>query len=194
MARKQYDWEAIEKEYRAGKLSIRAIADQFGCNEKSIRKKAIQFGWERDLSAKVAEKVRNDLVRNEVRTSDHLDEKGIVEQAAATQIQVIREHRTSITGARNLIAKLYAELEAQTDGTDLIETLKLALEQNDIASYGRIVDRLTSLPTRIKGFNDLANALKTLIGLERQSFGITDNSIAEDNTVEEIVRRIVKRG
>lgn len=40
MTAKQPDWEAIERAYRAGALSIRTIADRNGVSDTAIRKKA----------------------------------------------------------------------------------------------------------------------------------------------------------
>lgn len=39
------DWGAIEHEYRAGKLSIRAIAGKYGVSDRGIGKKAKKLGW-----------------------------------------------------------------------------------------------------------------------------------------------------
>jgi hypothetical protein len=47
------DWEAIESQYRAGILSLRAVATQFGIAEGAIRKKAKAKGWQRDLDDNV---------------------------------------------------------------------------------------------------------------------------------------------
>lgn len=45
--------EAIEPAYRAGSLSLRAIADKYGSNEGTIRSRAKKHGWQRDLSEQV---------------------------------------------------------------------------------------------------------------------------------------------
>jgi predicted DNA-binding protein YlxM (UPF0122 family) len=44
------DWEAIEREYRAGQLSVREIARQYAVSEGAIRKRAKAEGWERALA------------------------------------------------------------------------------------------------------------------------------------------------
>lgn len=53
MTTKAPDWEAIEQAYRAGSLSIRAIADKHGTNEGTIRSRAKKHGWLRDLTQQV---------------------------------------------------------------------------------------------------------------------------------------------
>lgn len=51
MAKKDIDWESLEREYRAGIRSLRDIAEQFGCSEGAIRKKASRDSWVRDFSS-----------------------------------------------------------------------------------------------------------------------------------------------
>ena len=99
--KKPTDWESIERQYRAGVLSIREIGKAHDVSDTAIRKKAKTADWQRDLSAKVAEKVRSDLVRSEVRTANPQTEREIVEEAAATVVHVVRSHRTRITRSRS---------------------------------------------------------------------------------------------
>ncbi len=56
MTTKQPDWEAIERAYRAGLLSIREIASTQGITHGAINKRAKRDGWERDLRAKLQAK------------------------------------------------------------------------------------------------------------------------------------------
>ncbi len=54
--RKQVDWESVEKDYSAGLLSLREIADKYGTKEGTIDTRAKQNEWSRDLSQKIAQK------------------------------------------------------------------------------------------------------------------------------------------
>ena len=65
--RKDIDWEAIEREYRAGQLSTYAISRKHKISDNSIRKRVAKEGWARDLSEQVREQVRINLVRDPVR-------------------------------------------------------------------------------------------------------------------------------
>ena len=56
MTTKQPDWEAIERAYRAGLLSIREIASAQCITHGAINKRAKRDGWERDLKAKIKAK------------------------------------------------------------------------------------------------------------------------------------------
>ena len=69
-------------------LSIREIAKQQGITEGAIRKKAKREGWTKDLSARVQETVRADLVRGEVRPQQgsNQSERQIVDTLPHTQM------------------------------------------------------------------------------------------------------------
>ncbi len=101
-------------------------------------------------------------------------------------------HRTDIPKKREFVNKLFAELEAQTDNLDVINEAIEALRKEDMTKLAGAVHKITSLPTRIKGFSDLVNAYKSLIGLERQAYNIQDGDEELDNqNIKKITRRIV---
>ena len=65
------NWEAIEQEYRSGQLSIRAIADKYGVNEKTIRNRIKSAGW---VISDSPQKVRSaDNVENQSQTGINAD-------------------------------------------------------------------------------------------------------------------------
>ena len=69
-SKKQIDWEAVERDYRSGILSVREIGLANGCTHTAINKRAKRDGWERERAARQQEPVR--LV------SDELDRAGFV--------------------------------------------------------------------------------------------------------------------
>lgn len=52
------DWQAIEIEYRQGKKSGRALAEEYGISEKAIRNHAKKEGWARDPAGAQRERVK----------------------------------------------------------------------------------------------------------------------------------------
>lgn len=174
------DWQKIEAEYRAGIRPLRAIAEDHHISEGAIRKRAKRDSWERDLSGKIKARADDLVRREEVRKASTqklspVTEKQAVEVNARVQADIILAHRTDIPRKRELVAKLFAEVEAQTDGGDLLEQLTLALQQGDQDKLAEVARKVASLPQRIKGAAELVGAYKTLIGLERQVFGITSD-------------------
>jgi hypothetical protein len=147
------DWESVERDYRAGMLSVREIARHAGVDEKAIRKRAKAKGWERDLTDKVRKQVRAALVRNEVRsevrTEDDLrTEEEIVDAAAAQVVTLIREHRSDIRAQRATLDTLRQELDAAMTAGNLPLSARTAI------------------------LKDLSAVLKNLIPLERQAFNL----------------------
>jgi hypothetical protein len=167
------DWESISRLYRAGVRSLRDIGSEFGVSEGAIRKRAKKEGWPRDLSEKIKaraeEKVRIDSVRNGTQGAS---EAQIVEANAAVQADIIIAHRTDVPRKRELVNKLFAEVEAITDEPALIEQLTTALGSGDMESLAAVARKVASLPARIKGVAELVSALKSLVELERKVFGI----------------------
>lgn len=104
------DWEAIESAYRAGSLSIRAIADKHGVSDTAIRKRATQNGWQRDLTEQVQKATRQKLVCKEVRNDgsrEHVrTDEEIVNEAADEAASVVIEHRTDLARWRRIANKL----------------------------------------------------------------------------------------
>ena len=70
MARKAVDWEAVEREYRAGIRSLKDIGAEFGVSDAGIVKRAKRDGWERERAVRQQDPVR--LAR------DELDRAGFV--------------------------------------------------------------------------------------------------------------------
>ena len=167
------DWEGVSRQYRAGIKSLRNIGAEFGVSEGAIRKRAKKEEWPRDLSEqikeKAADKVRKESVRNGTQGAT---ENEVVEACSTQMADKLISHRQDIPQKRELVAKLFAEIEGLTEGKELMEQLTLALQQGDQDKLAEVARKVASLPSRIKGVADLVGAYKSLIGLEREAFGI----------------------
>ncbi len=177
------DWEPIERDYRAGVLSIREIGKINDISDKAIRNKAKAEGWERDLSAKVAEKVRSELVRSESAPADiNQTEREIVDVAAATVVQVVRGHRSRIKQGNELVELLTKQLIDVAGKREEFEAdIEIATADDKTAErYARLM-KAVSLSTHATIAVNLAAATKTWVGLERQAFSIKDESAPDQN-------------
>lgn len=178
MTTKQPDWEAIERAYRAGALSIRTIAERNGISDTAIRKKAKASGWARDLSEQVRKEVRNKLVRGEVRDEQCANperDAEIVEEAAEEGARVVRSHRRDIRKATNLADLLMDDLLTTIKRRDEIEDA-INDETADDTNGMRRATMLSAvaLPSNAKTLFQLSSAMKNLQILERQAFGLDD--------------------
>jgi len=186
------DWESVSRHYRAGIRSLRDIGAEFEVSEGAIRKRAKKEEWPRDLSEKIKAKAE-DLVRKEaVRNgTQNVLERELVTVNAQMQADIILGQRVDIPSKREFVGRLFKELEELTGNVDLVEQLTLALQQGDQDKLADIARKVASLPTRIKGTVDLVGAYKTLIGMEREVFGITSKSGFDSDPIAEIEVTII---
>ena len=179
MTTKQPDWEAIERAYRAGLLSIREIASTQGITHGAINKRAKRDGWERDLKAKIKAKadalVSKRTVSTSVSTKTPDTEREIIEVNAEVIANVRMAHRGDISRGRRLTNKLLDELAHLTDNRVLFEELGELMRDPDDNGFDRcneIYGKVISLPGRSKTMKEMADTLKTLISLERQAYDL----------------------
>lgn len=173
------DWERIEADYRAGVLSIREIAASQGITDTAIRKRAKKDEWVRDLAERIQAKadalVRTAQVRSEVRAESAISERELIASNAETVATVKLTQRRDISRARTLAMSLLGELEAQTVDISLFEELGEILRSEDDRGQDKrndIYQKVISSAGRIDGMKKLSDTLKTLIGLEREAYGI----------------------
>ena len=182
MTIKHPDWEAIERAYRAGLLSIREIASTQGITHGAINKRAKRDGWERDLKAKIQAKadslVSKRSVSTEVSTKQADTEREIIEVNAEVIANIRMAHRGDISRGRRLTNKLLDELEALTDEQGTIKELIAQLKDGDrddgdaMADVLALANKMGALPSRTKTMKELAETLKTLVALERQAYDL----------------------
>ncbi len=182
------DWEAIESAYRAGLMSLREIASQHSISEGAIRKRAKRDDWSRDLAAKVKERaddlVRKAEVRKQVRAENSFSERVLVEATAEVIATVRMEHRGDIRRAREITNSLFDELGAECADVESLRKLgeiMLDPDENGRDRLNEVYQSIISMPERVKSVKALSDALKNLIGLERQAYDIDgpegDNSV-----------------
>lgn len=171
------DWAYAQAQYELGVKSIRSIALDIGSTDSAISNRATRNGWLRDplarrrlqdeIDAKAAERYRAE--RDALRTE-------VIAITATMQSTVLVEHRTDIKAARKIVSQLLAELSAVTVGIEEFEGLGELLNAPDDRGLDRLnaaYRRVISMPERVTSINALATALKTLVLLERQAFGIS---------------------
>jgi hypothetical protein len=164
-ARADIDWEGVERDYRAGVATLRQIAETYKTNHVSVLKRARSEGWDRDLSARIAEKAAALITRQEANKSatNLVTEREVVESNAHVVAIVALAQRRDIKGLRDLAARYKDELERCED---------------DLIKRASILKTLTDVQTR-------------LIQTEREAYGMDKGDPIGADAVVEIVRRIV---
>lgn len=183
------DWEAVERDYRAGVMSLREIGDCHGCTHTAVRNKAKELGWTRDLNAKIKAKadalVSKAVVSAELSAERAASEQQTIDANAQAISQIRLAHRADIRAARELSLKMLAELQGVHARPDLIEALQEALagdpdevdpdeRKRRVQQMKDALHRIASLPGQVSALKALSDTLKTLIELERKAWGLDD--------------------
>lgn len=176
------DWERIERDYRAGVLSIREIARQHEVSEGTIRKRAKEAGWERDLAERVQQQARSRMQRLALATDNPATEREIVTQSAAVMVEVVRTHRSQLAQGRALAGLLFAQL---ADAATCRDELEAAIEAEDATPARRAAMlKAVALPAHAAVLRDLSTVLARLLPLERIAFSIDSQLPPETPPIE----------
>lgn len=203
MSTKQPDWEAIERAYRAGVLSVREIAAAHEVSHTAINKRAKRDGWDRDLKAKIKAKadalVSRREVSTEVSSKQAETEREIIELNAEVIANIRMAHRGDISRSRRLTNKLLDELESLTDEQGTIKELIDQLKDGDhedgeaMADVLALAKKMSALPARTKTMKELAETLKTLVSLERQAYDLdVKQGGSEEDTLSKLMDELSK--
>lgn len=193
-AKRKVDWDRIEPDWRAGVKSVQQMADEYteatgiSVTRGGINKHFKELGVERDLAAKVQSKakaiVSAAMVSGKVSTETTATDSQIINASAMSVATVRIAHRNDISSSRALVQRMLAEIELQTDSPELFDRLaKLVMDAPDVETKDEAAARkllqdsfykVIGLSGRVDNVKKLVDAMKTLVGLERQAFGILD--------------------
>lgn len=163
--RKIIDWEAIEREYRAGVLSVREIAAQFNITHSGILRRAKAYQWTRDLTKRIRQRVTEKLVTGNVTVTNAEDEK-TVEEASDQVVRVIELHRKDSKQQQDIIRRLMDILQERVMQSEANPSI------DDVRYCGGVM-------------RDCSQAFAKLVGIERQSYGI-DTDGRRPDPIDEI--------
>lgn len=116
-----------------------------------------------------------------------MTEKEIVEANATKVADVQISHRRDITRTRTLVMRLLEECEQQSGEPELFRRLGEIMRKDDITGMSDAYEKVISLPQRIKGVKELTEALRALVGMEREAYGITASYKEGDDEKVDIV-------
>lgn len=145
------DWEAVERDYRTGKFTLRELEAKHTVSYAQISRKSKELGWSKDLR-EVIKQATNAALLRDTATKAQQSATETVLVAAEVNKQVIMGHRARLSGL-----------------TEAVATAKEKLMQ-----LGDTVADIREAATFVQAVGHLATATKTLIEQERKAFGIDD--------------------
>lgn len=184
-APKKVDYARIEPGWRAGVKSPPQLAAEYtaatgiSVSHTAIIKHFKKLGVPRDLAAKVKSKadsmVLQAMVTGKVSIETTKPDAEIIDAAAVQVATVHFEHRRDIKRSRSLVVALLEELEHQTVNVEVFNELGELMRKENEAGVDKLNDlyhKVIGLSGRISNIKSLSEALKNLIGLERQAFNM----------------------
>ena len=185
------DWEAIEREYRAGQLSVREIARQHDVSHVAVAKRAKAESWQRSLGQRVRDEVTTRLVTSEVTSGNA---KEAVETAVVRGVEIVRQHRHAIGRGRDLALRLLDELDAATTNVgELREMIEAETSGDKTVQRRNAMMRAVELPSRAGVIKDLSAAAKNWVALERQAFSLGDDGSPDEPATKGDLRSTLGR-
>lgn len=164
-------WQNLAKQYRAGQMTIAAIAKEFEISPQAIHTRAREKGWTRDLTRKTKEAVQAGAIAAAVPQAEVMTNQEIVQEFALIGVQVIVQHRRDIHALRlrrNSLMIRYDQITAQ----DARGQYKLN-SMEDISVAAQILESVARIEHRIQT-------------MERIAFNLDD----DDSTVPEQIEII----
>lgn len=111
------DWEAIERAYRAGSLSVRSIAEAYGSKEATVRSRAKVHGWQRNLADQVRTATKDKISRITSRTDltqpDVREDAQIVDDESSKRAGVVVAQISRLSRWAEISQRLAKSLECE---------------------------------------------------------------------------------
>lgn len=177
------DWEAIEREFRVGQLSIRAIARLYSCTHQTITARAKSKGWTRDLTNQVQVAVNRKLIEESAGSptladgsQPRVNDKEIIEAAADRALAVIQCHRKDLKKLRGIVGNLMDRL--------VVKPLPGAAQVAP-GQAGTLPDGITGKEAA-ELVKSISYALSRAVPLERQAFNL-DRAAGDENDPDSII-------
>ena len=178
MTKARTDWDAVERDFRTGKFTLRELEAKHGPSYAEISRRSKKQGWTKDLREVIKQATDAALLQETVTTAQK-DVTGTVLAAAEVNKQVILRHRGDIARTSTLAMDMLAELSLTTHKQGEIEELfdKITedIEGQALATAQQTFRDFMKVHSRVGSVHKLADTLTKLQTLERRAFGIGEN-------------------
>lgn len=175
-AKVRHDWEAIERDYRTGKFTLRELEAKHGPSYAEISRRSKREGWTKDLRDIINQATSAAVLRETV-TAAQKDVTETVIVAAELNKNVILAHREGLKRITGIKQKLLDQIEQAAENLPELEEVVEILRKPD--ENGN--DRMNDMMRRAMARSSLVDDLKKLTEVdervrkgEREAFGLDD--------------------
>lgn len=176
--RSDIDWDAIERDFRIGKLTLREMAAKHGVAVSSVKLKAQKLGWTRDLTQAVmvatkaaliaASQQRAEDIGREIGQQSAAQVEGAVKAAVSDNVAIVMSHRRRL-----------GELAAAVDEA-----------QGRVLGFSDKLVDIREAAVFVQAVGNLANATKVLIEQERKAHGLDDQA-RQQSSYEDLLAEVL---
>lgn len=189
--KRRTDWEAVERDYRIDKFTLRELAKKHDANHATIARRAAREGWAKDLTGAIRKatnaRVISETVQQKCDTAQQ-NATDTVLAAAEVNTRVILGHRTGLKAITDIKRTLLNQIEqAAANMTDLSELIEMVRKPDDNG-----IDRANDALRKAMSRSALVDDLKKLADVdekvrkgEREAFGLDDADKTDRNGLEE---------
>ena len=162
-AKRRADWEAIERDFRTGKFTLRELEAQHGVSYAQISRKATEHKWTKDLREVIKHATDAALLRETV-TNAQKDVTETVLVAAEVNKQVILAHRKGLQELTSVKRTLLDQIQqAAALLPDLAEVIEMVRKPDDNG-----IDRANDALRKAMSRSALVDDLKKLADVDEK--------------------------
>ena len=173
------DWEAVERDYRVGVLSVRELGRVHGLDDKTIRERAKKHGWQRDLADRVRVAAEEEIARRDGAPADvipqalhaparEIPDETIVANAAKRISDVVLTHRADIRRLaeqkRSILDRLEKKRKLDEDITAGQADMPLKWIPLSLAEESQILESVARIEAKIIPLERQAHSLDAKVG------------------------------
>jgi hypothetical protein len=167
------DWDAVERDYRTDKFTLRELASKYAITHTTISRRAEKLGWAKDLTEAIRQATNAKLVQQSVQqqcTSAHQHATDAVLAAAELNSRIIQSHRTKLAALHEMVEAAKNKVTEIADGVADIR---------EAATFAQAV-------------GNLATATKTLIEQERKAHNLDADTSSSAGEAKRVIMDFVE--
>jgi len=175
------DWQAVERDYRTGKFTLRELEEMHGANNGTISRRAKKANWTQDLSTAIKQATNAKLIAAVVTdecSKAQQNTANTVLAAAEVNKDVILGHRKGLKRITSIKSKLLDQIEQAAASLPELEDVIEMLRKPDENG----IDRANDMMRKAMARGSLVDDLKKLTEVdervrkgEREAFGLDDD-------------------